>query len=83
MPYYIQEPKRDHNFDNYPYIYIYTCVYDRTHFGLCGSTGPYSKQITGPYESSIPPRNVGRSGNLGFKKAGDTEFYRDRDLIPI
>ena len=23
MPYYNRDPKRDHNFDNHPYIYIY------------------------------------------------------------
>ena len=26
-PYYNRNPKRDHNFDNHPYIYIYTYIY--------------------------------------------------------
>ena len=28
MPYYNRDPRRDHNFDNHPHIYIYTYMGD-------------------------------------------------------
>ena len=37
MPYYNRDPKRDHNFDNHPYIYIYIYIYMYVYRGFSGS----------------------------------------------